>query len=371
MTLAARPLQLFGLLVAFLLASTSVAQTIVPCTRSTIVDVTGTWSDANSNVPIDAAVLSALSTAIGSVRGIRVTSEQSLVDRYTSVTVGSGRASTTSTEMSTEFESTIRSRLAGHVVSFDVLSSRGPDAYGMYAADVRVEVCLDARILFSLSAGGDVNGDMLVTSLATHVAPQAQRLGWWLVPRNVPGVNVFASDAMDLLFDTGATVVLQGAVRGTDLQATEVTRSYEVTLTYTLVDVATNQVLASNATIGAIGVGYTRAAAIQDALDTVSADLGRAVTSALVPESAVPVARFVFKPIRRAGSRFTISDRLETLPGVQSVEDARLEGDTLTIEARVNADACDVAEDLADWTRVRLIVDDCDEQLALLTVVRE
>lgn len=359
--------------VVALLSSSALAQAPTPCRTAVWVESSAYWTDPDPQLALDSAVVAAISTAIASARGIQVVSETTLVERYRSSTHGDSQTSSAQFASDSELIQRINTRLSGHVLRFDILHTIGPDAYGLVGVSVRAQVCLDARMLVSLGAvvSTSLDPELLVASLAAHVAPQAERLGWWLIPQHWPQVDLTRLSAMDLIFNTGATAVLQGALRGQVLERSASLVSYEVLISYSLIDVTTGAVLASNATMTARGVGYTDGAALQSAMDQLSADLGRAVTLALVPLEAVPMVIFVFEPVRRAGSGFTIGDRLATLPGVMEVAHQLHHDTTLTLHARVNNDPCAVARALVDWTRLRLSVRSCGAAGVHVVVERE
>ncbi len=353
------------------LLSTGAAQTFAtPCLRAETVEASGFATDPASDVALDTAVVAALSNAIAAVRGVEITNETTLVDRYRETVRTEGEGTRVDATSSSRLDTRIETRLAGHVLGYDLLGS-GPADGGAVRATVRATVCTDPRIVLSLRSGGVVSPDLLVDSLASRLAPQAERLGWWLIPRHVPGLDLRRGFGLDALWDTGASVVLQGRLAAERLDAEGVAYVYDVSLAYDVVDVVTGAVLASNAAVTVRGAGYTEGAAIQDATDKIGAELGRSLTLALVPEAAVPVATLTFDPVRRSGSRYTIVDRLERLNGVVDVEAAYLENRRLRIDVRLNADACSVAEDLADWTRIRMVVERCGAADAHLRVLRE
>jgi hypothetical protein len=349
------------------------AQAPVPCRSSVWVETTGYWTDSDAQVAVDSAVVAAVSTAIASARGIQVVSETTLVESYRSSIRGGGTTGDAAYSSESELVNRISTRLSGHVIGFTIVNTFGPDAYGLIGATVRTNVCLDARMLLSLGSNtaGAVDPELMVASLAAHVAPQAERLGWWLIPQHYPNVDLTRSSAMDLIFSSGATAVLQGALRGQVIERSASLVSYEALISYSLIDVTTGAVLAANATMAARGVGYTDGAALQAAMDQLSADLGRAITLALVPVEALPLVVFTFDPIRRQGSAFTIGDRLATLPGVIEVGQSQLDGTALSIRVRLNNDPCAVARALVDWTRLRLSVAQCGPFGAEISVQRE
>jgi hypothetical protein len=166
-------------------------------------------------------------------------------------------------------------------------------------------------------------------------------------------------------------VVLQGNLIGQQVSSSAQAVSYEAVLSYALVDVLSGAVLASDATLSARGVGYTLGAAIDAALTQLGADLSRAVTLALTEVEAIPIGHFTFTPVLRPATRHTLADRLRTLSGVIEIEDVTLTGTMLAIVARINGDACAIAEELATYTRVRIQVEQCRPERATLRVLRE
>ena len=343
----------------------SVALAQPGCRDVVSVDAVGYAIVPESGVEVDAAVISALSTAIASVHGIDLVSEASLVERFH--TGASGGAATLTTEVLTE----ISSRLAGYVLGFTVLDRAPADAFGGVVATVRAQVCRDPRILVSLRTSGGLDPDAFLGALAAHVAPQAQRLGWWLVPAHETGIDPTSPARTPAVFDAGATAVLQGTLVGQEVSRSAQAVSYEAVLSYAIVDVLSGVALASDATLSARGVGYTLGAAIDDAFAQLGASLSRAVTLALVDVRDVPIAHFTFAPILRPATRHTLTDRLRTISGVIDVERATLTGTMLAITARVNGDACEIARELATWTRVRTEVEQCRPERATLRVLRE
>jgi hypothetical protein len=211
----------------------------------------------------------------------------------------------------------------------------------------------------------------MVASLAARIDPQAERLGWCLIPRYYPSVDLTRLSAMDLIFSSGATAVLQGALRGQVIECTASLVSYEALISYSVIDGTTGVIHASNATMSARGVGYTDGAALQAAMNQLSSDDRRAITLALVPVEALPLAVCTFDPIRRQGSAFTIGDCLAALPGVIEVSHQQLEGTLLTLSVRLKNDPCTVAWALVDWTSLRLSVGTCGVYGAHITVQRE
>lgn len=344
-----------------------IAQSVVPCSSTTVVDALGFWSDPDSDVALDAAVTAALSTAIASVRGVTVTDESSLVERVRT----ERRDGVVTAEHSTDHTVTIATRLAGSVVDFRVIEVIEPDQHGIIGVRVRATVCLDPRLAMTLTGrGSGVDPQMLASALFTRVAPHARSLGWSLAPGNLSATDV-RHQYGDAVVATGATALLSGAVVGEVLEETDLLVSYELVITFTLSDVSSGAVLISDGMLSARGVGYSVGAAMTSAMDDLTAALSRAVTLALVPVEAVPVATFTFAPIRRAGSRHTIVDHLGALPGVVAIDRADLADGALTVVAHLTSDACAIAARLTDWTRLRLGLQECDDLSATLRVHRE
>jgi len=353
--------------IALAIVGAVLAQSVVPCSSTTVVDAMGFWSDPDGDVALDAAVTAALSTAIASVRGVTVTDESSLVERVRT----ERRDGVLTTERSSDHTVTIAARLAGSGVDFRVIEIIEADQHGVTGVRVRATVCLDPRLAMTLTGrGSGVDPQMLAAALFAKVAPHARSLGWSLAPDNLSATDVHHRYG-DAVVATGATALLSGAVVGEILEETDLLVSYELVITFTLSDVSSGAILISDGMLSARGVGYSVGAAMTSAMDHLTAELSRAVTLALVPVEAVPVATFTFAPIRRAGSRHTIVDHLAALPGVAAIDRADLNDEALTVVAHITSDACAIAARLTDWRRLRLGLEVCDDLGATLRVHRE
>jgi hypothetical protein len=356
---------LWPLLLASALAWSTPAAAQPACRDVVSIDAVGYAIVPEEGVEVDAAVISALSTAIASVHGIDLVAEASFVERFHLGAQPGGAA------LTTEVVNEISSRLAGYVLGFTVLDRSSADPYGGVVATVRARLCRDPRLMVSLRAAGGLDPDAFLGALAAHVAPQAERLGWWLVPAHAAGIDPSSPARTPAVFDAGATVVLQGNLIGQEVSRSAHAVSYEAVLSYAIVDVLSGAILASDATLSARGVGYTLGAAIDDTFTQLGASLSRAVTLALVDVQDVPIAHFTFAPILRPATRHTLADRLRTISGVIEVENVALNGTNLVISVRINGDACRIAEELTTWTRVRTQVERCQPERATLRVLRE
>lgn len=331
---------------------------VMECLNATTTEATGYGvTGQTSDEQVEQALASALASAITQVRGVYIASSTELVEVIKESTSESDYSVTSSTELREE----VTERFSGFVTRYDLLE-RTTGADGLAAVSIRAEVCLDPRIVLAFQPS-----DALAI-FAGGLASNVGSLGWKVVSTS----SGTSGSLLELSLQTGASYIAQGHLQVTPMSASDRATSYMASLDVSLIDVRSLEVV-STLTLTENGIGYTDAEAIQDATTKLANAVARDWTRQFLAPEQRQASSIVVSGISRSGSRYTLEEMVQDLPGVIGVTSTTYDeaARAVTLEVELSADLCSVAEGLTQERRIMMQVEMCDPARAELKATRE
>ena len=329
------------------------------CLNATTVSATGFGISGQSpDEQFEQALASALASAITQVLGVYINSES----QVTEVLKEKLNNEAVSTTAQTEFTESTTERFSGFITRYRLLDRRA-DENGLITTAIEAEVCTDARI--ALDFGDSPAAPVFAGELANNL----ETLGWQILA--ISG-NEASNGPLEVGLQSGASYVAQGQLQTTLLSSSDSTRTHVATLTLSLVDVRTLEVV-DTLTLSENGIGYSDAEAIQDAVGKLAVTVARDWSQQfLAPEQRRP-STVIINGISRSGSRFTLEEMVSGLPGVLAVTDTTYDeaAQAVTLAIEVSSSLCEAVEALTLERRIMMQLETCDDALAQLTATRE
>jgi len=330
-----------------------------PCLRSV---VARGWAVA----PLEAtavgsqhrAVAAALAAAVGQVRGVFVSVETELVERFQATLTAEGERFVSESILN----QTIQTRAAGLVSSFRVVQLR--ESNGLLEASVDADVCLDSRM--AVRWLGPMQGEEAFL-LAFRQAMGAS--GWQVV--HLPSEG--GRDRLQLAFDTGATHMATVRGRATSAGSRYEQQQFDVRIEVVVVDLVSAAVSSGIETAFPV-VGRDQADAHGIAAACAGGELANSVLRNVGAVAVDGLGRrdITVTGARRAHTAIELRALLLGVAGVVALEvvdsGARNE---LRYALQATVSACAIADELARQRRLLLHVRHCDVGAALIEVLRE
>lgn len=156
------------------------------------------------------------------------------------------------------------------------------------------------------------------------------------------------------------------------MSASDRATSYMASLDVSLVDVRSLEVV-NTLTLTENGIGYIDAEVIQDTTTKLTNIVAREWTRQFLAPEQRQASSIVVSGISRSGSRYTLEEMVQELPGVVGVKSADYDegAKAVTLKVELSADLCSVAEGLTQERRIMMQVEACSPALAELRALRE
>jgi hypothetical protein len=317
---------------------------------------------ADSDTQFRQALSEALASAVAQTSGLFINRKTELTEIVRSIQTGDDYSSSESSE----FSQTVVERLSGTILSYEVLSNTTSES-GLQGVTIRATLCLDQRIVLNLLGSRED-----IITFSGQLRSNVTGAGWQI---SALTENVTIRDArqgLEVALASGATLILDGQLTSSEVQGSQDTTSVIATLSATLFDTKSLDIVASFELSGN-GIGYTLQDAKQDALSKLSSELANKMSIKFLESSDRQKGIIIIKNITRSGNRFTLGDLAAETPGVIAVNDASYEesSQTVKLDLDVSASLCDIADALTNNRRIIMRLDDCGDNSAELTAIRD
>ena len=337
-----------------LLATARAQQPACELVEQVVVTAQGNPFGADEQAALADAIAAALNQAITQVRGVYVSVNTELFERFRTDLQGQ-------LDFESDFSEQISNRFGGFVVRYDVERERVLGD-GWVEVTARVDVCQDLRIALAVR-GDSIARQGLLSTLVRDV-----RAAGWQVIQELPRAGASERDMLAFTFDAGVTYVADATLIA-GLGSFGAFRNATVTLDVVLIDSRTMQVAHSfNHTV--TEAGNSDAQALQRAGQTLGEELARAWNRVFLRPEARQYATFIFENVNRPGTRFTLEDIVAQIETVLTVTQVSYDGRyrEVRMEVEVAGDPCAVARLVPTYRRVYTTLDLCRGPQAIFRV---